>query len=248
MRLFAHQLRAEQLIFWRSREAAIFVFLFPILLFLLLSTVYEGEYENEPIVNYLLAGLLGYGVANTTFGGLAITLVFRRELALLKRVRSTPLPAATYLGATLVSNLIVYALQSLVLLALGALLFDAELPRDVLSLVLALLLGAGAFAALGLAAAALIRSQEGSSAVVNLIILPMAFLTGAFGPTRDFPDALNALAEVLPLKHFVDVVTGIFIDEEPIWAHPGAVAVVAAWGLLGLVVAIRRFRWEPRAR
>ena len=246
MRLFLHQVRAEQRIFWRGRETAVFVFLFPILLFLLLSAVYDGEVEGEPAVNYLLAGLLGYGVANTTFGGLAITLVNRRELGLLKRIRATPLPAATYLAAALFSNLIVFAIQSASLLAIGRFAFGVEIPGDVVSLVLALALGAAAFAALGIAAAALIRSAEGSSAAVNLVILPMAFLTGAFGPTRSFPDFLQAISEILPLKHFLDVVTGIFLDEEPLWAHPLALAVVAAWGLLGVAVALRRFGWEPR--
>jgi ABC-2 type transport system permease protein len=77
--LFAHQLRAEQKLFWRSREAAIFVFLFPVMLFLLLGAVYSDEIEGHPAASWLLVGLIGYGVANTAFGGLAIFLVLRRE-------------------------------------------------------------------------------------------------------------------------------------------------------------------------
>jgi ABC-2 type transport system permease protein len=94
MKLFLHQLRNEQLLFWRSREAAVFVFLFPVLLFLLLGAVYDGTYRGHPATDYLVAGLLGYGTANTAFGGLAITLVIRRELGMLKRVRATPLAPA----------------------------------------------------------------------------------------------------------------------------------------------------------
>lgn len=248
MRLFLHQLRAEQRIFWRNREASVFVFLFPILLFLLLSAVYSGELEGKPAANYLLAGILGYGVANTTFGGLAISLVARRELGILKRIRATPLPAATYVAATVASILIVFVLQVLVLLVVGTLLFDAELPRHPGALAVAVALGAVAFAALGLAAASLIRSNEGSSAVVNLIVLPMAFLTGAFGPTRDFPELLRAVSELLPLKHLLDVVVGIFVREDGLGAHPLGLAIVAAWGAAGLLVAARRFRWEPRER
>jgi len=59
MRLFWHQLRWEQLIFWRSREAAVFVFLFPLLLFALLTAVYNGKLEHEPASYVLLAGMLG---------------------------------------------------------------------------------------------------------------------------------------------------------------------------------------------
>ena len=248
MSLFAHQLRAEQLVFWRNRESAVFVFLFPVMLFLLLGLVYDGRIEGHAAASYLLAGMLGYGAANTAFAGLAISLVIRREYGILKRIRSTPIPAPTYVTALLVSTLVVFALQAAVLLALGRLLFDAELPGRALSLVGALLLGAAAFAGIGLGTASLIRSAEGSSAAVNLVLLPMAFLSGSFGPTRDYPGFLRALAEVLPLKHFLELVGGVYLDGKELWARPGAIAVVLAWGLAGVAVAARRFGWEPRER
>ena len=74
MRLFKHQLRSEQLVFWRSRESAVFVFLFPLLLFTLLTAVYTGRIYGRPAAWALLAGMLAYGVANTAFAGLALAL------------------------------------------------------------------------------------------------------------------------------------------------------------------------------
>lgn len=248
MRALAHQLRYEQLVFWRSREAAIFVFLLPVLLFVLLGSVYSGEVDGYPAQDYLMVGMLGYGVANTAFGGLAIFLVLRRESGILKRIRATPLPAAAYLAAVLASTLIVFALQTCVLLGLGLLLYDAGAPRDGLSLALALLLGAASFAALGIGAAALIRSGEGSSPIVNVVILPMAFLSGSFGPPEDYPAVLQAIGDVLPLTYFIELVRGAYLEGEALWSNPGAVAVLAAWGLAGAAVAWRRFGWEPRER
>ncbi len=248
MSLLLHQLRAEQLIFWRSREAAVFIFIFPLLLFLLLGSVYEDEIDGDPAASVLLAGMLGYGVANTAFGGLAITLVLRREYAMLKRIRSTPLPPALYFASVLASTLLVFAVQAVALVTLGKLLFDAEIPSRLGSLAFTLLLGAAAFAALGVALASLIRSAEGSSAVVNVIVLPMAFVSGSFGPTDGYPAVLRAIAEALPLRHFVEIVNGIVLDGEHVWERPGAVAFLLAWGIVGLVVALRRFGWEPRER
>ncbi len=115
LRVFGHQLRDEQLVFWRSREAALFIFLFPLLLFVLLGSVYSGKIYGVPASQALLAGLIGYGCANTAFAGLAIKLVIRRENAILKRLRATPLPAATYVAALLVSTLVVFALQTIAL-------------------------------------------------------------------------------------------------------------------------------------
>jgi ABC-2 type transport system permease protein len=246
--MFVHQVRADQLVFWRGRESAIFVFLFPVLLFLLLSTVYSGEYRGRPLTDYLVPSLVTYGVANTTFGGLAIILVVRRELGILKRIRATPLPAPMYLAATLCSILLVFALQAAAIIALGRVLYDWHLPSEWPSLFAAFLLGALCFAGMGFGAASLIRSAEGASAVVNVITLPMAFLSGGFGPTRDFPEFLQAIADVLPLTYLVDIVQGVVYDGKPIWEQPLAVVVLLAWGVAGTLIAMRFFAWEPRER
>ena len=122
------QLRAEQVLFWRNREAAFFIFVFPLMLYLLLGALYGAEIDGIPSSDVLLAGLLGYGAANTSFGGLAILLVVRREAGILKRLRSTPLPAWAYLGASLVSILIVFAVQTIALFALGWAAYGASGP------------------------------------------------------------------------------------------------------------------------
>lgn len=246
MRLYRHQLRWEQLLFWRSRESAVFVFLFPLLLFTLLTAVYNGRIYGRPASWALLAGMLGYGAATTAFAGLALILVGRRELGMLKRIRSTPLPPATYLVAVLTSIMVVFALQAVSLFVLGRVLKSTPWPHNVVSLVLSLALGAAVFAALGLALTGFIRSLEGSSAIVNVIVLPMAFLSGSFGPTRHYPQALRAIGAVLPLKPLIDLINGIYLHGQQIWDRPRAVAILVAWGIFGMAVAIRKFRWEPR--
>ena len=248
MTVLLHQLRFEQRIFWRSKEAAVFIFIFPLLLYALLGSVYDGEIEGEPAVDVLLAGLFGYGAMNTAFGGLAIMLVGRREMGVLKRLRSTPLPPGTYLGAVLLSTLVVFALQSVALLALGVFVFDASAPENPLGFAGAIVLGVASFAGLGLGAAALIRSAEGVSAVVNVVTLPMAFVSGAFGPTSSYPEFLQAIAEVLPLTYFLDIANGVYLHGDSLFADPGALAVVVAWGVAGLLFALRRFTWVPRER
>ncbi len=111
---------------------------------------------------------------------------------------------------------------------------------------LALLLGALAFAALGIGLTTVIRSAEGSSAVVNAIYLPMSFIAGAFFSSHSFPGFLQAIADVLPLTYFIRLVRDILLHGAEIWSQPEAVLVVVAWGAFGALVAFRRFRWEPR--
>ena len=82
---------------------------------------------------------------------------------------------------------------------------------------------------------------------MNVILLPMAFVSGAFG-ARDYPAVIEALANVLPLRYFIDLVLAVYLEHESVWSDPGALAVVAAWGLGGALVGIRHFKWEPQAR
>jgi ABC-2 type transport system permease protein len=248
MTLLLHQIAFEQRVFWRNREAAVFIFIFPLLLYVLLGSVYSGEIGDEPAVDVLLAGLFGYGAANTAFAGLAIILVTRREAGILKRLRGTPLPPATYLGAVLVSMLVVFALQAVALLALGGGFFGASMPENAAGSAGVIVLGVACFAGLGVGAASLIRSDEGVSAAVNVAVLPMAFLSGSFGPTDEYPAFLQAISDVLPLTYFLEIVHGVYLDGDSLFASPGALAVVGAWGAAGLAVALRYFGWMPRER
>ena len=109
-----------------------------------------------------------------------------------------------------------------------------------------ILFGAAAFAALGVAITAFVRSADGSSAVVNAIYLPMAFISGAFFSTEDMPAFLQAISEVLPLTHLLRLIRATFIEGEGLPGLAGPLLAVALWGLVGLAIAIRRFRWEPR--
>jgi ABC-2 type transport system permease protein len=141
--------------------------------------------------------------------------------------------------------LLAFAFEVLCLVLLARFLFDVPLPDRPVSLFAGLLLGAGAFAALGIGLAAVVRSAEGSSAVVNAIYLPMAFLSGAFFSPHSFPSFLRALADVLPLTYFIRIVRDVMLHGDPIWSVWQSVVVVAAWGLVGLAVAVRKFHWEP---
>ena len=249
MRLFVHELRTEQRLFWRNREAAFFTFFLPIIFFLIFGSIYGDDViaaENVRGAEYLEAGMIGYGVASTAFAGLGISLVIRRESGVLKRLRGTPLPPRTYLVALLASTLVVFALQTVAIVLLGRFLYDVRLPDRPLSVVLTMLLGAAAFAALGLAVTGFVRSAEGSSAVINAIYLPMALISGTFFSPHSYPRFLQVIADVLPLTYFTRLARDVMLHGEHVWSQPGPVAWVAAWGAVGFVVATRTFRWEPR--
>jgi ABC-2 type transport system permease protein len=247
MKLFAHELRTEQLLFWRNREAAFFTFFLPIIFFLIFGSIYG----NDRITGirgaaFLEAGMIGYGVASTTFAGLAITMTIRRESGVLKRIRATPLPPATYLLAVLASTFVVFLIESALIIAIGRLLFSVALPTRVLSLLVALVIGAACFAAMGLGMTALVRSAEGSSAVVNFVYLPMAIISGTFFSPAKYPRFLRGIADVLPLTYFTRLTRDVMVRHHHLWVDAGSLGAVALWGAIGVVAAIRGFRWQPR--
>jgi ABC-2 type transport system permease protein len=249
MALFLHELRTEQRLFWRNREAAFFTFLLPIIFFLIFGSIYGNDVikkEHVRAKDFLMAGMIGYGVASTAFAGLAITMVIRRESGVLKRIRATPLPPALYLGAVLGSTFVVFFIEVALIIAAGRLFFGISLPRSFLSLVVVLLIGAVCFAAMGLGLTSAVRSAEGASAVVNIVYLPMAIISGTFFAPRQFPTFLRAIADVLPLTYFTQLTRNVMLRHEHLWSQGSAIAVVAAWGAVGLAVAIRTFRWQPR--
>ena len=246
MRLFWHELKGELLLYTRSRELAFFTFLLPMVFFVLLGSTYGSDtVDGVKGSHFLLAGMIGYGAISIAFAGLAIVVVIRRENGVLKRLRATPLPAHSYVAALLCAFLAAFAVEVICLILLGRVLFGIPVPDQLGSLVLALLLGAVAFCGLGIGITALIKSAEGASAVVNAIYLPAAFLAGAFFSPHHFPSVLRAIADVLPLTYFLRLTRNVMLHGDTFWSQGTNIAVVAAWGALGVIVALKAFRWEP---
>ena len=82
--------------------------------------------------------------------------------------------------------------------------------------------------------------------MLNVIVLPMAFLSGSFGTTRHYPRVLRAIGDALPLKYLLDAINAVYLHGRVLWHEPTDIAVLAGWGAVGIVVAMRKFRWEPR--
>jgi ABC-2 type transport system permease protein len=247
VRLLAHELKGQLLLYSRSRELAFFTFLLPLILFVLLGSTYGNDTINgDRGADFLEAGMLGYGLVSTAFAGLAIFMVIRRESGILKRVRATPLPGSFYLAAVLTSTLIAFVVNAVCIIAIGRGLFSVAVPTHRISLVLTLVIGALAFAALGLGMTTIVRSAEGASATVNAVYLPMSFISGSFFSPHSFPSFLRAIADVLPLTYFIRLTRDVMLHGHQLWDNWTDVGVVAGWGVVGAVVAVLRFRWEPR--
>ena len=168
-------------------------------------------------------------------------LSIRRQNGILKPVRATPLPAWAYFLGLLAHCIMISTVDVALITGIGA-LFGVPLPTHWPAIVLALVLGAASFCALGVAVASLIRNAEAAPAVVQLVLFPLLFISGTYMPIHS--SVLNRISGALPVRPFNQALLGPFAQ------HTGfdwrALAVLLAWGAAGAVIAIGRFRWNPR--
>jgi ABC-2 type transport system permease protein len=175
-----------------------------------------------------------------------MTVTLARDGGVLKRIRGTPLSLGAYLAARVIHAVLITLLLAVIVVVSGAVLFGAPVPLGQLpTLVLVVMLGAAVFAALGLAVAGLIPDAHAAPALVNAIVLPLYVISDVFIPI-DAGSPVATLAGLFPVRHLATALQSVW---QPV-AQPLDVVDLAwlvGWGVLGIVVALRTFSWEPRA-
>jgi ABC-2 type transport system permease protein len=233
------QFRLERKMFWRNPSAAFFNFLLPLLLLVLIATAFNVADEGLEV---LIPGVAGMGVVATTFTSLAFNLTWLRDDGILKRIRGTPMPPSAYVAGLIGSAALNALLQVVIVVTIGNLAYGVDWPHDPALLLLFTLLGVVCFSALGVAFSHVIPNEEAAPAYTNAVFLPLIFISGVFYSSDDLPEALKAIAEVLPLKHLIDGLSEAIVGGGGDAA--GAAAVVAVWAVAGIFVAVRWFRWQ----
>jgi ABC-2 type transport system permease protein len=242
--------------FVRSREQMIFIFAFPMIFLVLFGSVFSGqELGNSGVTfpQYFMAGMIASGILNTGFQSLAISISIDRQEDVLKRVFATPLPATSFFAAKILQMLIVSIIQIAILVALGVVLYGVELPTEGstwLTFAWVFLLGTGASTTVGIAMSSLLRNGKAASAILTPIVLVLQFTSGVFLVFTELPTFLQRFAEFFPLKWLAQGMRSVFLPESfqvaevrGSWEHPTAALVMTIWLIVGLVIAVRTFRW-----
>lgn len=250
--LVRHQLRYELLQFWRNRQSRFFTIALPILFLLIFASVFRngtvdvsgGSIDTSV---YYVPGIMTLGIVSAAFSSLAISVTAAREAGIYKRRRATPVPATALIAARALSSVVVALAMTAVLLAIGWLVYGADVPgRTGAALALAVVVGAASFCCLGFALASVIRNADAAQPVTQAIILPLYFVSGVFIPLSSTPHWLTDVGAVFPIRHLVGALLTAY---DPHTAGAGFawpdLLVVLAWGVGGLLVAVRRFSWLP---
>lgn len=251
--MLARQIKWEQKSYWRNPAAALFTFAFPLLFLVIFTALYGNGTIDLPggvarFTQYYVPAITAFGLISACYTNLAFTLCLRRENGLLKRSRGTPLSPVAYLGGIVGNAILVALILTLLLVMLGVIAYDVMFPDRYLGMVVAVAAGGFCFSALGIAVSTVVPNEDAAPAIINFILFPLLFISGTFGQVSS-TSTLGRVAAVFPVRHLVQAMVAVF---NPFGGGTGIVAghtlMLLAWGAIGLLVSLRRFRWEPRIK
>ena len=239
--------------FWRNPAAAFFTFLLPLLFLVLFNALFgdsELEIDGRQLdgSTFYVPGIAALSVVSACYTNVGMMVTIARDLGVLKRMRGTPLPPWAYIFGRLGQALLVSVLMVVIVTVVGAVAYGTQVPESTLpGFLVTLLVGSLSFCALGLALTAVIPNADAAPAVTNATILPLLFVSNVFVPLQDPPEWLAIVGDVFPVKHFAAALqTAFHPDTTGAGFEWGHLAVIAAWGVAGTLLAVRFFSWEPR--
>lgn len=253
--LVAHETRYDGLILLRNRQSQFFTLALPVLFLVIFASVFSGGTVavaggRLKLSVYYVPGIMTLGIIAATFLNLVIAVTAARESGIYKRRRATPVPASVIIAGRALTAVIAALGMAALLLAIGWPAFGAAIPvHTAPALVISIVVGALAFCCLGFAVASLISSADAAQPLTQAVILPLYFISGVFIPATQLPGWLRNVAAIFPVRHQVQALLTAY---NPHTSGAGIawrdLSVVVLWGVLGLVVALRRFSWLPRGR
>lgn len=246
-----HQFRYDVRVFWRSPASVFFTVMLPLLFLVLFNGLFGDSRIDElglQVSTYYVPGIITLAIVSATTQSLAMNLTADREGGRLKRVRATPLPTWAFVAGRVGNSLVTCILMVALVTLIGRVFYDVAVPGHTIpALLVTLVVGAFSFSCLGFALTALIPSEEAAAPIANFALLPLYFLSGVFVPETEIPDGVLRVADLFPVRHFFEAMLTAF---DPATTGPGFewgnLAIVALWGVAGLVVAARWFSWAPR--
>jgi ABC-2 type transport system permease protein len=244
--------RSANRAFWRNPAAAFFTLFLPVFFLV----VFSALFGNEPLdinghqvssATFTMIGIITFSVVSACYTNLAISVTTARETGFLKRVRGTPIPRWTFLSGRILQTVVVALVLVVICFAFGALAYHVKVPVATLpALVITLIIGAAAFAALGLAVTTLVPNSDAAPAVVNFSVFPFFFVSNVFIPISNPPQWLSILTHIFPIGPFNEAIkTAVVPPLGSTGFNGGDLLILAIWGVGGALIAFRSFSWEP---
>ena len=206
----------------------------------------SSQSSSEPgsrYIDFLIPGLLGMNLMNSGMWGVGFALVEMRQRKLLRRFVATPMRRSDFLLALASSRLVLMVIEVGLLLGFGVLVFHMRVQGSILSVILLGSLGAVAFGGVGLLTACRAQKIETVSGLINLVMMPMWIFSGVFFSYDKFPAMAQPFIKALPLTALNDALRATITEGASLGSQSGRLLVLAVWGGVSFVLALRWFRW-----
>jgi len=228
---------------FRDKQVLFFNYAFPLIFFFLLSAMLHAE-RGGSVVSVIVTNVLVIGILGNGFFGAGIRAVQEREQNILRRFKVAPISPLPILGASLTTGLLLFIPAILLTIGLARALYGMPFPDRPVSLVIFLAVGALAFRSIGLIVAAVSNSTAESNVLVQLLYMPMMFLSGAALPASMLPGWTQTVAQFMPASYLVSGMQGIITQHESLYVHWKSALALVITLALSIFIAMRLFRWE----
>jgi ABC-2 type transport system permease protein len=242
------QIRYEQRAYWRNRGRGIFTFVFPIMFLVIFASLDKSQHLSSrggiPYDDFFVPGILAYGVITTTFLNMATSTAILRDEGILKRMQGTPLPRWAYVTARIGSTILIMAAITVIILVLGSTIWGLDFrAASIPGLLVTLLLGTAAFTTLGIGVTRFVPNSEAAPVVVNVIVLPLTFISSIWFPADNLPNWLKEIASIFPIRALAEGLQYVF-DPRRSGAGVSAtdIRTLAIWTVVGIFLMIRFLR------
>jgi ABC-2 type transport system permease protein len=252
LELALRQVRYTNRSFWRNPASAFFTIAFPLMFLVIFTALFGNDTisvagRKISLSTYYVSAIAAFSIITATYTNLAISVTFQRDGGVLKRIRGTPLSAWAYLFGRVAHALVVSVLLVAAVVAFGALFYHADVPtRTLPAFLLTVAVGSMSFSALGMAMTAAVPNADAAPAVVNAVIMPLLFLGDIFIPIRNPHAWYVTVSKFFPVYHFAQAMKGAYFAPHGGGLQGGHVLIVAIWGVVGVLLSVRFFSWEPR--
>ena len=230
----------------RDRSALFFNYLFPFIFFFAFAEMFHAG-TGEGIA-YFVGTVLTMGILGNGFWGSGMRSVQDREANILRRFKVTPITPMPILISSMVSGWLLYLPVLIVIVTLAHLMYAMPLPRNWFSLFLLVSIGVCAFRGIGLILASVANTMQEAMVFIQILYMPMLFLSGATIPAALLPKWAQTAAEFMPASYLVTGIQGIFFHNETILHSAAAVGALLLTVALGLFLSMQLFRWEKEEK
>jgi ABC-2 type transport system permease protein len=239
----------------RNPRAVMFALLFPVFFLVIFNSIFASSGSDVtvngvtvPIKTYFAGGLIAYAIMLNCFSTPLVTLTTQRESGQLKRYRGTPVPAWTFIASLILRSLVLVAMMIVVILVLGSIAYGVDINGEaILGLVVYAVLGTAAMCALGIALSAFAPDADAASVIGPFSAVILSFVSGVFIPVDQLPTWLEDFGRVFPLYHLAAGIQTALGTSSGTGLTGNDVVSLVIWAAAGMLIAVRRFRWEPRS-